>query len=115
MLPVENWTLVPCCRHARRLNNAIRPRAMLGLWSNGAGYAPAKCKRCSAVLIKRGNRNLPGGMVDKSVQDVAQAVAQLNYRYIDQFLAALLPMGVTVILHGNGMGLALSLIHISEP
>ena len=39
-------------------------------------------------------------MVDNSVQDVAQVVAQLNYRYIDQFLAALLPMGVTVILHG---------------
>ena len=45
-------------------------------------------------------------MVDNSVQDVAQVVAQLNYRYIDQFLAALLPMGVTVILHGHGMGLA---------
>jgi len=25
---------------------------MLGLWSNGAGYAPAKCKRCSAAVIK---------------------------------------------------------------
>ena len=44
--------------------------------------------------------------MDNSVQDVAQVVAQLNYRYIDQFLAALLPMGVTVILHGHGMGLA---------
>ena len=45
-------------------------------------------------------------MVDNSVQDVAQVVAQSNYRYIDQFVAALLPMGVTVILHGHGMGLA---------
>src|SRR5678816_4021142 len=54
MLPVKNWTLVPCCRHARRLNNAVGPRAMLGLWSNGTCYAPAKCKRCSAAVIKEG-------------------------------------------------------------
>jgi hypothetical protein len=44
--------------------------------------------------------------MDNSMHEVAQAMSELNYRYIDQFLAALVPMGVTVILHGNGMGLA---------
>lgn len=43
--------------------------------------------------------------MDGSIQDVTQIVSQLNHRYIDQFLVALLPMGVTVILHGYGMGL----------
>jgi hypothetical protein len=43
--------------------------------------------------------------MDNSIQDVTQIMSELNYRYIDQFLAALVPMGVTVILHGYGMGL----------
>ena len=44
--------------------------------------------------------------MDSSIQEATQIVAVLNYRYIDQFLAALPPMGITVILHGHGMGLA---------
>lgn len=43
--------------------------------------------------------------MDGSVQEVTQLVTQLNHRYIDQFLVALLPMGITVILHGYGMRL----------
>ena len=44
--------------------------------------------------------------MDNSMQEVAQAVSELNFRYIDQFLAALVPMGVTVVLHAYGMGIA---------
>jgi hypothetical protein len=44
--------------------------------------------------------------MDNSMQDVVKIASELNYRYIDQFLAALVPMVVTVILHGHGMGLA---------
>jgi hypothetical protein len=44
--------------------------------------------------------------MDNSMQDVVKIASELNYRYIDQFLAALVPMGITVMLHGHGMGLA---------
>lgn len=44
--------------------------------------------------------------MDSSMQGVAQIASELNYRYIDQFLAALIPMGITVMVHGHGMGLA---------
>jgi hypothetical protein len=44
--------------------------------------------------------------MDNSMQEAAQIISELHFRYIDQFLAALIPMIVTVILHGYGMGLA---------
>ena len=43
--------------------------------------------------------------MDSTMQEAAQIASELNFRYIDQFLAALLPMGATVILHGFGMRL----------
>ena len=44
--------------------------------------------------------------MDNSMHEVAQVMSELNFRYIDQFLAALAPMGVTVVLHAYGMGIA---------
>jgi hypothetical protein len=38
--------------------------------------------------------------------DTARIFRALDFEYIDQFLAAMLPMIVTVILHGQGMRLA---------
>jgi hypothetical protein len=37
---------------------------------------------------------------------IGHAIAQLHFEYTDQFLVALLPMSVTVLLHGFGMRLA---------
>jgi hypothetical protein len=43
--------------------------------------------------------------MDHSMQEAAQAISELNYRYIDQFVVALVPMAVTVVLHAYGMRL----------
>ena len=43
--------------------------------------------------------------MDSAMQEAAKIASELNFRYIDQFLAALVPMGATVILHGVGMRL----------
>jgi ion channel len=43
--------------------------------------------------------------LDQPILDAARSVPNLDFRYVDQFLAALLPMMFTVTLHGQGMGL----------
>jgi len=43
--------------------------------------------------------------LDQPVLDVVRTVPDLHLWYIDQFLAALLPMMFTVALHGQGMSL----------
>ncbi len=35
-----------------------------------------------------------------------EALRELHFQYTEQFLVALLPMAVTVVIHGQGMGLA---------
>jgi len=37
---------------------------------------------------------------------IAQLFRALHFQYLEQFLAALLPMALTVVIHGQGMGLA---------
>lgn len=39
-------------------------------------------------------------------QEIAQTAAAIHYQYTEQFVTALLPMTITVILHGFGMRLA---------
>ncbi len=39
-------------------------------------------------------------------QDVARTAAEIHFQYTEQFVTALLPMTITVILHGFGMRLA---------
>jgi hypothetical protein len=38
-------------------------------------------------------------------QDIAGIFKELHFEYTEQFLMALIPMAVTVFLHGQGMGL----------
>ena len=39
------------------------------------------------------------------LESIAQVFAELHFQYTEQFLAALLPMSLTVVLHGQGMSL----------
>ena len=39
------------------------------------------------------------------LDSVFQIAAELHFEYTEQFMVALLPMSLTVILHGQGMGL----------
>ena len=45
------------------------------------------------------------GALDQSLFDLAQIIPDHEFRFVDQFLAALVPMTATVILHAQGMGL----------
>ena len=38
--------------------------------------------------------------------NIARTFSSLHFQYTEQFLAALVPMIITVVLHGQGMGLA---------
>ena len=40
------------------------------------------------------------------LETVAEMFRELHFRYLEQFLTALLPMALTVLIHGQGMGLA---------
>jgi hypothetical protein len=40
------------------------------------------------------------------MEAMVQVFRELHYQYTEQFLAALLPMALTVVIHGQGMGLA---------
>ena len=40
------------------------------------------------------------------LETIAQVFAQLHFQYTEQFLSALLPVSLTVVIHGQGMGLA---------
>ena len=40
------------------------------------------------------------------LETIARFFAELHFQYTEQFLTALLPMAVTVVIHGEGMGLA---------
>ena len=40
------------------------------------------------------------------LETIAQVFAELHFQYTEQFLAALLPMSLTVVIHGQGLGLA---------
>ena len=40
------------------------------------------------------------------LESIVQFFSQLHFQYTEQFLTALLPMAVTVVIHGQGMGLA---------
>ena len=40
------------------------------------------------------------------MEAIVQMFRELHYQYTEQFLAALLPMALTVVIHGQGMGLA---------
>jgi len=40
------------------------------------------------------------------LESIGQSFLALKFEYLEQFLAALLPMGLTVVIHGEGMGLA---------
>jgi len=44
--------------------------------------------------------------MENSMQGVEHLFTELHFRYLEQFIAALVPMIVTVILHGQGMRLA---------
>lgn len=43
--------------------------------------------------------------MDSFFAGLAQTIAEIHFQYTEQFLTALLPMAVTVILHGYGMKL----------
>ena len=43
--------------------------------------------------------------LDQALFDLAQIIPDHEFRFLDQFLAALVPMTATVILHSQGMGL----------
>jgi hypothetical protein len=40
------------------------------------------------------------------LETIADMFREVHYRYLEQFLTALLPMALTVVIHGQGMGLA---------
>jgi len=40
------------------------------------------------------------------LETIAQTFREIHYQYLEQFLTALLPMALTVVIHGEGMGLA---------
>jgi hypothetical protein len=40
------------------------------------------------------------------LETIADLFRELHFRYLEQFLTALLPMALTVVIHGQGMGLA---------
>jgi len=40
------------------------------------------------------------------LETIMQMFRELHFQYLEQFLTALLPMALTVIIHGQGMGLA---------
>jgi hypothetical protein len=40
------------------------------------------------------------------LETIAEMFRELHFRYLEQFLTALLPMALTVLIHGQGMGLA---------
>jgi len=40
------------------------------------------------------------------LETIMQTLRALHFQYLEQFLTALLPMAVTVVIHGQGMGLA---------
>lgn len=40
------------------------------------------------------------------LETIAQLVRDLHYQYTEQFLVALPPMALTVVIHGQGMGFA---------
>lgn len=40
------------------------------------------------------------------LETIVQLFRELHFQYTEQFLAALLPMALTVVIHGEGMGLA---------
>jgi hypothetical protein len=44
--------------------------------------------------------------METAMHDIAQFYAETHFRYAEQFLVALIPMIVTVVLHGHGMRLA---------
>ncbi|MGH6802006.1 MAG: hypothetical protein ACREC3_01400, partial [Methyloceanibacter sp.] len=39
------------------------------------------------------------------LETIAQSLLNLHFEYAEQFLAALLPMALTVAIHGQGIGL----------
>jgi hypothetical protein len=40
------------------------------------------------------------------LETITEMFRELHFRYLEQFLTALLPMALTVVIHGQGMGLA---------
>ncbi len=44
--------------------------------------------------------------MDTLLADIVQTFRELHFQYTEQFVAALIPMVLTVVLHGYGMGLA---------
>jgi hypothetical protein len=40
------------------------------------------------------------------LETITEMFRELHFRYLDQFLTALLPMALTMVIHGQGMGLA---------
>lgn len=40
------------------------------------------------------------------LETIAEMFRELHFRYLEQFLMALLPMAFTVVIHGQGMGIA---------
>lgn len=40
------------------------------------------------------------------LETIVQTFRELHFQYLEQFLAVLLPMALTVVIHGQGMGLA---------
>ena len=39
-------------------------------------------------------------------ETISQAFQELHFRYLEQFLVALLPMAITVLIHAQGIGVA---------
>ena len=40
------------------------------------------------------------------LETTAEMFRELHFRYLEQFLTALLPLALTVVIHGQGMGIA---------
>src|SRR3954469_16936370 len=78
----------------------MRPGRLLLCRNIGCSNSALPCS-----VVKNGQTTPKESHMDNSMQEAAQAISELNYRYIDQFLAALVPMAVTVVLHASGMRL----------
>jgi hypothetical protein len=91
------------------------------LWGNGAALLVICSLRLGPARI-RAQANLPRsrlprkrrgldrvstaeGALDQSLFDLTQIIPTHEFRFVDQFLAALVPMTATVIVHAQGMGL----------
>lgn len=77
--------------------SAIREDSRAG---KSANVTPRSCGQRSLDRVSDAE-----GALDQSLFDLAQIIPDHEFRFVDQFLAALVPMTATVIVHAQGMGL----------